>query len=228
MATNNHLNDYTIAVTDHQTDGRGQVHNSWISEPFKNLTFSVFTRLSGLNIIHQPYLNFAVCLGIFNSLKELSVPNLCIKWPNDIMSEDKKICGVLIETTFKNLTIKNTVFGIGLNVNQEKFPENLQKASSLKLILNKNFDLDSLMKKIVINIQKQLKLLQEEEFTSIHKAYLNCLYKKDVPMTFFDETKKTHFMGIICEVNTKGKLVLKLEDDSLKEFDTKEVSFAIT
>lgn len=226
MASNNTLKDYTIVVTDKQTKGRGQMLNPWISEPFKNLTFSTFTTLSNLRIEHQPYLNFAVCLGIYNSLKELSVPSLSIKWPNDIMSEDKKICGILIETTFQKTKIKNTIIGIGLNVNQEKFPKNLPKASSLKLILGENFNLNNLLQDIVSNIEQQLKILQQQEFELIHNSYLENLYKKGIPTAFLDTSSRYHFMGMITSVNSRGKLVIQLEDDSYKEFDNKEISFA--
>tara|TARA_B110000967_G_scaffold79179_1_gene81844 strand:+ start:349 stop:861 length:513 start_codon:yes stop_codon:yes gene_type:complete len=142
LAQNSSLEEYTIAVANTQTSGRGQMNNSWISEPYKNLTFSIFTPLTKLQIKHQAYLNFAVSLAIYDTLLTYNVPKLSIKWPNDIMSAEKKICGILIETTFSHLQIKNTIIGIGLNVNQEKFPKKLFNASSLKNILKKEIDLE--------------------------------------------------------------------------------------
>ena len=137
LAQNSSLDEVTIAVANTQTSGRGQMSNSWVSEPYKNLTFSIFTPLTKLQIKHQAYLNFAVSLAIYDTLLTYNVPKLSIKWPNDIMSAEKKICGILIETTFSHLEIKNTIIGIGLNVNQEKFPKKLFNASSLKNILKK-------------------------------------------------------------------------------------------
>ena len=145
MAQSSSLADYTIAVTKNQTAGRGQMSNSWHSEPGKNLTFSLFTTFKNIHIEHKPYLNFAVSLAIYEVLHELSVPNLAIKWPNDIMSGNKKLCGILVETTLANQRIKNTVIGIGLNVNQEIFPSQIPNASSLKNILGKESDLEGIL-----------------------------------------------------------------------------------
>ena len=142
LAQSSSLDELTVAVTNKQTSGRGQMNNSWVSEPYKNLTFSLFTPLKKIKIEHQAYLNFAVSLAIYDTLLEYDVPKLYIKWPNDIMSDNKKICGILIENTFFDFRIKNTIVGIGLNVNQEKFDESLINASSLKIILKKNIDLE--------------------------------------------------------------------------------------
>ena len=91
LAQSSSLEDYTSVVTNDQTNGRGQMQHSWISEPNKNLTFSIFTTLKSLLIQHQSYLNFATTLALFEVLNDLKVPNLAIKWPNDIMSGHYKI-----------------------------------------------------------------------------------------------------------------------------------------
>ena len=87
LAQNSSLDEITVVVTNNQTSGRGQMNNSWLSEPYKNLTFSLFTPLKKIKIEHQAYLNFAVSLAIYDTLLEYNVPNLYIKWPNDIMSD---------------------------------------------------------------------------------------------------------------------------------------------
>ena len=137
LAQSSSLEDYTSVVANDQTNGRGQMQHSWISEPNKNLTFSIFTTLKSLLIQHQSYLNFATALALFEVLNDLKVPNLAIKWPNDIMSGHYKLCGILIETTYSKQKIKSTIIGIGLNVNQENFPTHIPHANSLKNILDK-------------------------------------------------------------------------------------------
>ena len=226
LAQTSVLEDYTIAVTKNQTLGRGQMNNGWHSKPNKNLTFSIFTRFKTLTTEHQPYLNFAVSLAIFEVLKSMSVPNLAIKWPNDIMSGKKKICGILIETTFAKNRIKNTVIGIGLNVNQEKFPENIPNASSLKNVMHQDFELDDLLDQLTKNIQRKIRQLEHQQLDIIHQNYLHHLYKKDVPMAFKDERTQLFFMGMIKTVSTCGKLQVQLEDDSIVDFDIKEISLA--
>jgi len=226
LAQNSMLDDYTVVTTNDQTSGRGQMNNHWVSEPYKNLTFSTYTTLKSLQIKQQAYLNFAISLAIYDSLKMLSVPNLSIKWPNDIMSANQKICGILIETTLKQEMIKNTIIGIGLNVNQEIFPKELTNASSLKIILKKEINLESLLVAIVDNIKYRINTIEKGSFSDTHKEYHNALYKKEIPTTFIDKKKNEFFMGMIVGVSKFGNLQIQLEDDAIIEFGIKEISFA--
>ena len=226
LAQNSSLEEYTIAVANTQTSGRGQMNNSWISEPYKNLTFSIFTPLTKLQIKHQAYLNFAVSLAIYDTLLTYNVPKLSIKWPNDIMSAEKKICGILIETTFSHLEIKNTIIGIGLNVNQEKFPKKLFNASSLKNILKKEIDLEPLMNAIVEKIKYRISSIESGKFSQTHKEYHEALYKRGIPTAFIDKKTKLLFMGIITGVSSIGNLQIQLEDDTIVKYGLKEISFA--
>ena len=226
LAKNSSLEEYTIAVANTQTSGRGQMNNSWASEPYKNLTFSIFTPLKKLKIKHQAYLNFAVSLAIYDTLLSYNVPKLYIKWPNDIMSAEKKICGILIETTFSHLEIKNTIIGIGLNVNQEKFPKKLFNASSLKNILKKEIDLEPLMNTIVEKIKYRISSIELGNFSQIHQEYHEALYKRGIPTTFIDKKANQLFMGIIKGVSSGGNLQIQLEDDTIDEYGLKEISFA--
>lgn len=226
LAQNSSLDEVTVAVTNNQTSGRGQMNNSWVSEPYKNLTFSLFTTLKKIKVEHQAYLNFAVSLAIYDVLLEYDVPNLYIKWPNDIMSDKKKICGILIENTFSHSRIKNTIVGIGLNVNQEKFPKNLINASSLKIILKKSIELEALMNKIINHINLKISCIELENFNQIYNRYHQALYKKGVPTTFLNQKTNQLFMGIINGVSSSGNLQIQLEDNSIQEFGIKEVSFA--
>lgn len=226
LAQNSSLTEVTVAVANNQTSGRGQMNNSWISEPYKNLTFSLFTPLKKIKIKHQAYLNFAVSLAIYETLCTYEVPNLYIKWPNDIMSDNKKICGILIENTFSHSLIKNTIIGIGLNVNQEKFHESLVNASSLKIILKKNINLEALMHKIINNLILKISNLEMGNFDLIHDKYHKFLYKKGIPSTFINKKTKELFMGIIRGVSSSGNIQIQLEDDRLIEFGLKEISFA--
>jgi len=220
------LEDYTIVVTNNQTSGRGQIDSSWESKPFKNLTFSIFTSFKSLEIKNQAYLNFAVSLAIFDTLKVLSVPNLHIKWPNDIMSANKKICGILIETTFKQQLVKNTVIGIGLNVNQEIFSEKLPNASSLKIIFKKEFDLEKILISIVDSLKIKINELEQKNLDSIQKEYHKALYKIGIPTTFKETRTGILFTGIIVGVSELGKIQIQKEDDSTNEYNIKEISFA--
>ena len=218
------LENFTIVVASEQKKGRGQQDSQWVSEPFKNLTFSVFTNEFVLEIRHQKYLNFAISLALFNTLSSYKIPNLSIKWPNDILSANKKICGILIENNIKGPKINSSIIGVGLNVNQERFLDSLNNVSSLKNICNLEFDLDLLLLKIIENLKKTIHLLSLNEYLQLETDYLNALYKKNIPAMFKDKTGLL-FMGKIIGVSSYGSLQVELEDETIKEFGVKEISF---
>ena len=217
------LENLTVVVTQDQTKGRGQQESTWTSEPYKNLTFSALISLNEVKITQRRYLNFAISLALYTVLFDKKTPKLSIKWPNDILSANKKICGILIENSFFGDSIKNSIVGIGLNVNQEIFPNSLPNATSLKLETTKEFDLDVLLNEILIELQKNIKVLESKDYHLLEKQYLDVLYKKNIP-TMFKNSKDEIFMGIISGISDDGNLQIQLEDDSILEFGIKEVS----
>ncbi len=224
LAQNSILENYTVVVTKNQTKGRGQQENKWVTEPLKNLTFSIFIKFNRLKTHQKKYLNFAISLAIYDVLSNKKIDKVAIKWPNDILSANKKICGILIENTFIGDRIKNSVIGIGLNVNQEKFSDNLKNVTSLKLVTSKHYNLDNLLNDILSKIQEKIALLENNQFEILEENYLKVLYKKNIP-TMFKNCRNEIFIGIITGISTDGKLQIQLEDTSIKEFGIKEVSF---
>jgi len=196
--------------------------SSWQSEEGKNLTFSVLKRFDALHAIHQFNLNICVSLAISDVLSELSIPNVSVKWPNDIMSGSLKICGILIENIMKGQWVQHSIIGIGLNVNQMSF-ENLDKAGSLKSVSGRLFDLDEVLQKILKKMEYHFQGIEEKTVTQLLPSYERLLFRKNKPSTFTDADGNM-FMGFIRNVSSSGKLVLELEDQIFKEFDLKEVS----
>ncbi|TVZ57091.1 BirA family biotin operon repressor/biotin-[acetyl-CoA-carboxylase] ligase [Lutibacter sp. Hel_I_33_5] len=218
------LKNYTCVVTKNQLEGRGQMGATWQSEAGKNLLFSVFVKFNDLKIDQQSYLNFAVSLAIFNTLNNYKIPKLSIKWPNDILSANKKLCGILIENTLKTDKIDSTIIGIGLNVNQQKFSNDLSKATSLTKILKKELNLDELLNEILLEIKHQINILISDDFQILKENYLKVLYRINTPSMFKDQNNN-QFMGIVKDISKTGKLCVQLEDDSIKEFEIKEITF---
>ncbi|NDV15352.1 biotin--[acetyl-CoA-carboxylase] ligase [Muricauda sp. TY007] len=214
--------DHTVVVAERQLKGRGQMGTVWHSEGAKNLTFSVLQRFDALNVKHQFVLNIAVSLAVIDVLTEVFVPDVKVKWPNDIMSGSKKICGILIENVLKGDKVAHSIIGIGLNVNQTDF-ENLKKASSLKRITGRNFDLDELLHKTLERIRFYFEGIETKTVNQLLPAYEKLLFKKDKPSTFTNADDEM-FMGFIRRVSPTGKLIIELEDQVLKEFDLKEVT----
>ena len=225
LANNSTLDNFTVVTTNNQTKGRGQQDNKWISKPFKNLTFSVFIQFNNLAIHQKKYLNFAISLAIFEVLFDENLPTTYIKWPNDILSANKKICGILIENSIKGSKIKSSVVGIGLNVNQIDFPKALKNVTSLKIETKKEYNLDTLLHKIIIKIEEKIALINLKQFDILEQNYLKYLFKINTTAMFKDSSGVL-FMGIIVGVSNNGKLQVKLENDAIKEFGLKEIYFA--
>ncbi len=219
------VKDATVIVADEQKKGKGQGDNKWFSEKGKNLTFSVLIRFGNLNVAHQYILNYSISIAIYNVLRYYIPYKLSVKWPNDILSEGKKICGVLTECMLKSSNVNYAIVGIGLNVNQEKFTEDLPQATSLKLIMEETIDRDELLEKILMEIQYQIIAVKKQEYKKIKNKYEAILYKKGVPSMFKTPDNK-EFLGKIAGTSLMGNLIVELEDESLKEFGQKEIKFA--
>lgn len=133
LSAGQYLENFTVVVAEHQTAGKGQMGAKWSVVPGKNLTFSVLIKDLLLEINEIFNLNAAVAISITETLESFNIPDICIKWPNDILAGNKKIGGVLIENSIKNNGEIFSIVGIGLNINQLDF-ENLPKASSLAVV----------------------------------------------------------------------------------------------
>jgi len=214
------VEDYTVVIAKYQTRGRGQMGTVWDSEKGKNLMFSMFKDLSMHDVEFPFYISMAISLSILKTLKELNVPDLSIKWPNDILSADKKICGILIENVIKN-KLNSTIIGIGVNVNQTDF-NTLHKASSLKSITGIQYDLDEILYNIIKNIKYYSSLLQKGKYEDVKNEYEINLFRKNKPSTF-KNAKGELFSGFIEGVTKYGKLQVLLEDGIIKKFDLKEI-----
>ena len=214
------MDDFSVVVANHQTNGRGQRGSSWLSEKDKNLTFSVLKRNISIVANQQFLLNILVSLSIVKTLEEFNIPKLAIKWPNDILSDHHKISGILIENLIKNKQIEYAIIGIGLNVNQVKF-EGLSKVSSLKNIMPLPVDKDELLTKIIDKLKMYFKLYSENGSEFLNSEYESYLFRKDKPSTFSSHDNSL-FTGIIRGVSASGKLCVQIEDFN-KEFDLKEL-----
>lgn len=216
------LEDFTVVVTESQTHGRGQRAAVWQSEPGKNLTFSVLKRFEDVKVTNQFYVNMVVSLAITNTLKKLSVPDVFIKWPNDILSESYKVCGILIENLLFKDTIRASVIGVGLNINQMVFND-LPKAASLKKITGVFFDLDEVLYHVLQHLKYYFAIFEKINGFKILKAeYETQLFKRNRVATFLD-SKENAFTGIIQGISSSGRLEVLLEGKLVKEFDLKEL-----
>lgn len=221
LTTKQTVDNFTVVVTENQTNGRGQRGANWEAETGKNLTFSILIKDVLVNFEEVFNLNVVVAVSLFQTFFTLKISDLAIKWANDILADKKKICGILIENQFKSNSEIFSIIGIGINVNQEKF-ENLPQASSLKNSSGKEWNKDEVLLTFLNQFQNNINLYKNEGATYFWKEYHKNLFKKDIPMAF-EDTSNNKFMGIIKQVLSNGLLQMELEDDSLQLFDIKEI-----
>jgi len=221
LSTEETVVDYTVVQTNYQTNGRGQMGTSWSANTGENLMFSVFKDVSFLGFDQHFYISITVALAIIKTLKAYKVPKLHIKWPNDILSENKKICGVLIENSIKKNNFKDSIIGIGINVNQTNF-ENLPQASSLINLTGNVYNIDELLIHLIKNLKYYFTVLENGNYEELKSTYEKYLFRKKKPSTFKD-IEGNMFSGIIQSVSQSGNLQVLLEDAVLKEFNLKEI-----
>ena len=219
---NKDVSDSTIVTAKFQTKGKGQLGTNWQSEDSKNLIFSIYKKDLEVKVKDQFIISMIISLALIKTLKKNNLQNLCIKWPNDIMSDNKKICGILIENIVKEKHVKHTIIGIGLNVNQTIF-DNLPNASSIKKLTGTNHDKDEILKELVNNINSYFEMLYSSSSEIIFKKYEDLLYRINKPSTF-KNLKGDNFTGFIKGVTKLGKLNVMLEDNKLESYDLKEIS----
>jgi BirA family biotin operon repressor/biotin-[acetyl-CoA-carboxylase] ligase len=220
LSSKQSIENFTVVTAENQTNGKGQMGAVWNSEPSKNLIMSVFIDNFFTNNNQVFDINIVVTHSIIQALEIFKIPELSIKWPNDILSYNKKIGGILIENSFKSNGTINSIIGLGLNVNQINF-ENLPKASSMAVICKTSFDKQEVLFMIVEKI-KQNSSLWSQNSEVMRTSFTNRLFKIGVPMPFSDQ-KNQKFMGIIQGVSVIGKLEVLLEDNSVSEYGIKEI-----
>lgn len=221
LSSNKRVEDYTVVVAESQLKGRGQMGTSWTSKSGKNLMASVFVDVSFLAIDYNFWISMVTSLAISKALKDFQIRNVKVKWPNDILADQKKISGVLIESVIKNSKLKACIIGFGLNVNQVQF-DNLPLATSMHMVSKKTYNLDAVLEKVIENLQNYMSQLKDGDFTNIKAHYESELFRKEKPSTF-EDVEGTLFSGFIKGVSNSGHLKVMIEDGILKEFDIKEV-----
>tara|TARA_R110002072_G_scaffold124085_1_gene259532 strand:+ start:50101 stop:50832 length:732 start_codon:yes stop_codon:yes gene_type:complete len=215
------LEDELIVITEKQTAGRGQMHSQWSSSVGQSLTFSVFKRFDNLRVGEQPTITYATSLGLKNGLEKLQIPAISIKWPNDILSYKKKLCGVLIENQTLGDKIVSSVIGIGLNVNEMNFPQ-LPQATSMKLTSGINYDLGEVFEVISSEILSSLNKIAGNSSEALKQEYENVLFRKD-RVSVFEDISGEKFSGIIRGISNSGKLKIELADESLQKYELKQI-----
>ena len=212
--------DIKICIAEEQTKGRGRRGKSWISPKYKNIYFSLNSYLkkedlSGLSI--------AVALSVSKVLTKINVMSL-IKWPNDLLVGNKKICGILIETA-KEGELTKVVIGIGINVNMEYSELIDQEWTSIKLEKKQSVDRNSIITEMINQLCITLNKFEQEEFDYFINKFTSLDLLKDKQFTLKDKPNET-FIG--KGIDNKGLLIAQnLKDQRIVKFSSGEVSLKL-
>ena len=206
---------HEVVWADYQTAGRGQGTNTWESERGKNLTFSILLHPVELPANRQFLLSMQVSLAICEALGE-HIGDLSIKWPNDIYWRNAKIAGILIENRLQGQVIRDSIVGVGLNVNQRQFHSDAPNPISLWQICEHETDREQLLKDILAALDR---LLGQE----VRERYLSMLYRRKGFHPYVD--KDGAFMAELEDVEDDGHLLLCDDSGGHRRYAFKEVMF---
>ena len=204
--------DFLAVYTFNQTKGRGQYGNSWENLPEENLAYSFALKTKNINISDTCF-NFYTAILVRDFIANLTKTEVKIKWPNDLILKNKKICGMLFEKN-KNYF----VVGIGINILQENF-KNLPKAGSVLSQTGLSFELKAFTESLHQYIFEHL--VQKEIPNDVLELYHLHLYRKNEVSVF--EKNEVRQNGIIKNVDENGYIWIDLENEGLQKFFHKEI-----
>jgi len=209
----------------HQTAGRGQANNTWQDEGGLNIACSViyfpeFTLLP----VQTFYLSKWVSLAVLDTLKPLLPEGLVIKWPNDIWYHERKLAGILIQTSISGTAVLSAVVGIGININQQQFG-NLIRATSVKELTGEHHDLEAVMRELLSNLNRWLSVLEAGELERLDEAYLNCLLGLHQSRSFRLPDGQI-IRGQVTGIDEHGRLQI-VYNNSVHHFGFKEIEWLI-
>jgi len=207
------LNNFTFVTADYQKAGKGRENRVWSSNPKENLMFSLLIKDQ---ILLKKY-NILSIVGaalITELIESYGVKDVSIKWPNDVLIKNKKVCGILLEGQI----LEYLVVGVGLNINQKAFPDGLRRpATSLSLELNEDLDIKNIRNKLFKMIIGELSNLDENKYLQFFRKH-NYLLNKRVRVLVNDQP----FIGEVVGIDDKFFLQIKT-GDMLLHIDSGEI-----
>lgn len=222
LISKNNIVNGTCIIAEKQTAGKGQLNAVWESEAYQNITLSYVFDLQFLKTDKIFLWNKCIANAIHHCVSYfLSSEKNEIKWPNDILVNEKKISGILIENSLTSSCFSWSIIGIGINVNQIFFSA-APNAISIKNILKKNIEKNEVIAFLHTCIEKAYNLIIEEKWTEIEDYYTLHLYKKGEKSSFLIQGEVKQ--GLIKFVDENGRLVVEI-DGQINTFGVKEIVF---
>lgn len=212
-----------VVLAHYQTKGRGQRASEWESAPGENLMCSIFTLPTFLNGNNFFLISKAIAVAVKKVVSSKCLTDQVeVKWPNDIYVNKKKIGGILIENQYKGNHLKQSVIGLGLNVNQTNFENS--RATSLRLLTQKEHSVKTILLAILQELENIYFEIKLGNYSMLNELYLEDLMNYGVEKSYRVEKKKIR--GTIKNVQNNGTLVLESKRE-LKYFQFKEIEYVI-
>lgn len=206
-----------------QTEGKGQRGKQWYSSKGDNIILSVILNTSSLRVSDQFLLSMTTALAGHDFFSDYAGDESSVKWPNDLYWRDRKAGGILIENIITGKEWQWTILGIGININQTSFGEDITNAVSLKQITGKHFIPVELAKELCSHLQRRYFQLLTKPHQTIIDAYNDILYKKGQKITL--KKNNAVFDCIVKGVNPYGQLITETTIEQL--FEVGEVQWII-
>ena len=219
----NPLPDLYAVYADLQSRGRGAGTNRWHSTRGLNILTSIYFE-TGLAAADKFVFNlwFATSTRLFLSRY---LPDILIKWPNDLYVHDRKLAGDLTEHNVSNNRLVFTVAGIGINVNEERFPGDIPHPTSLFLETGLHHDVDDLLNEHLTLLRERRPMLSTHCETELREDYLAHLYRYKEPHPYLIDGQR--ITGIIRDIDHFGRLILEHPDGTRHTYGFKEIEFVI-
>ena len=215
------INSGSLVTAKYQYGGRGQLSNRWYSSYGKNLICSLYYNFPKIPSFSPYAINYAVSLSVLKTIRKFTSNKVLIKWPNDILSGDKKISGILIENSIKSNKIYSTIIGTGININQIIF-RNLPNATSIKNSSRKDIPVEIVLNELVKNYKFYLpKIYNLKELT---KEYHRNLYGLERCTFLLNGTTQK---GKIIRVQENGQIQVKINSLGIGEYNSGEIKIVI-
>ena len=222
------IDNLSVIAAREQTAGRGQRGNKWLTRPGENITLSMYVRpgedgIPAVRASEAFRITACTALSVAGYVASRCV-RCSIKWPNDIYCGDRKVSGMLIESSVSEGFVRDTILGIGVNLNQTAFPPEVLNPTSLKRLTGDDYDIRRESDALVSILLENLRSLDSP---SLLKDYTSLLYRHDGFHPYSDCRSGEQFDARIDGVDPDGKIRLVLRDGSLRRFFFKEVSYII-
>lgn len=211
-----------IVIAEEQTSGKGRLGKLWSSEKGSGLWFSILLR-PDLDPSHVPGITLAAGLGVCKAIRSFTGCNAQIKWPNDIIVGNKKICGILTEMTAEADRIDHAVVGIGINVNNVSFPAELsEKATSLRIETGEFVSRTKLLQTILYELEIQLDEYMLNPQASFLSDYYELCATLGRTVTVIRNGKE--YVGVAKDIGANGALMVKTESGETLAVTSGEVA----